>query len=164
MYSDTGNNPVGLNRSICKVSCHVHVSYPVPSTFNYRPLFLHSSLLLKKISTDVLCLRGFPHQPHKTSCPQPFAPRQHPEPPWAHWPVEAMERRPIMSRSSAGWPRRLSGVRTRHRPLPGGYFPSPEFPKRKSKSVGLKSSLLPKHQTLFRAGEGARAAHGRCNR
>lgn len=111
MYSDTGNNPVGLNRSICKVSCHVHVSYPVPSTFNYRPLFLHSSLLLKKISTDVLCPRGFPHQPHKTSCPQPFAPRQHPEPPWAHWPVEAMERRPIMSRSSAGWPRRLSGVR-----------------------------------------------------
>lgn len=160
---------LGSYRSICKMSFHVHVSYPMPSTFNYQLLFSHSSLLpKKKISTDVLCLRRFPRQPHKTPVHKLLSPWQHPEPTWAHWTTEEMERRtiraPLWTELVPGWPYHLSRVHIRHQSVLGGFFPFAEFSKCKSKSMGLQSSLLPKHQILMRAGVGAGTAHGRCHR
>lgn len=72
MYSDSGNNPVGKLQEYLQDELSCAPELPSALYFQLSSLFLSSSLLPKKISTDVLCLRRFPHQPHKTSCPQPF--------------------------------------------------------------------------------------------
>lgn len=149
--SDIGSNPVGVTGRFVRPSCCVHMSFPssnVPSTFNYQPLFFCSSLLLKKISRDALSLRSrFPNQPHKNlPAHNPFSPQQHPEPTWTHWTTEETERRvigaPSGTDSAAGWSCRLSWVHTGHQPPQGSCSPTTAFPKRKSKPVGLQSSLL----------------------
>lgn len=101
--------------------------------------------------------RKFPHQPHKTSCPQPFVPMAAP---WAYLSSRKnkgdggkIHHSPSWTEPVPGWPHHLCWVHTRHQPLLGGGFPSAEFPNCKSKSVGLQSSLLPKHQRLLMAGK-----------